>query len=151
MIPLSLILLSCLPYPGSGALMGIHGLHLINRTSRRMWLDPRRAIFWSSVMLIFPCILSMRFSMPFLTTPSGLMTTGTVFVFNPHIFVISTSRSLHLDNFSVTFTDVFRSAGIAISISMHVFSFLSLCQVYYYGSKNFWMPRYPIQWLGGKP
>jgi len=39
--------------PGSGALMGSHGLHLIDRTFRRMWLDPRRAIFCSSVMLIF--------------------------------------------------------------------------------------------------
>ena len=31
--------------PGSGALMGSHGLHSIDRTFRRMWLDPRRAIF----------------------------------------------------------------------------------------------------------
>ena len=31
--------------PGSGALMGGHGLHSIDRTFRRMWLDPRRAIF----------------------------------------------------------------------------------------------------------
>ena len=41
------------------------------------------------------------------------LTTGTVIVFNPHIFVISISRSLYLDNFSATFTDVFRSEGIA--------------------------------------
>ena len=26
--------------PGSGALMGSHGLHSIDRTFRRMWLDP---------------------------------------------------------------------------------------------------------------
>ena len=77
-------------------------------------------------MLIFPGILSMCFSMPFLTTPSALMTTGAVVVFSPHIFVISISRSLYLDNFSATFTDVFQSEGIAISISMHVFSCLSL-------------------------
>ena len=64
--------------------------------------------------------------MPFLTTPSAPMTTGTVIVFNPHIFVISTSRYLYLDNFSATFTDVFQSAGIVISISMHFFSCLSL-------------------------
>ena len=31
--------------PGSGALMGSHGLHSIDRSFRRMWLDPRRAIF----------------------------------------------------------------------------------------------------------
>ena len=77
-------------------------------------------------MLIFPGILSMCFSMSFLTTPSAPMTTGTVIVFNPHIFLMSISRSLYLDNFSATFTDVFRSEGIAIAISMHVFSCLSL-------------------------
>ena len=32
-------------FPGSAALMGSHGLHSIDRTFRRMWLDPRRAIF----------------------------------------------------------------------------------------------------------
>ena len=77
-------------------------------------------------MLIFPGILSVCFSMPFLTTPSAPMTTGTVIVFNLYIFVISISRSLYLDSFSATFTDVFRSEGIALSISMHVFSSLSL-------------------------
>ena len=68
----------------------------------------------------------MCFSMPFLITASAPMTTGTVIVFNPHIFVISISRSLYLDSFSATFTDVFQSKGIAIAISMHVFSCLSL-------------------------
>ena len=68
----------------------------------------------------------MYFSMPFLTTPSAPMTTCTVIVFNLHIFVISISRSLYLDNVSATFTDVFRSKRIVISISMHVFSCLCL-------------------------
>ena len=77
-------------------------------------------------MIIFLGILSMCFSVPFLTSPSAPMTTGTVIVFNPHIFVISISRSLYLDSFSATFSDLFRSEGIAISISMHVFSCLSL-------------------------
>ena len=77
-------------------------------------------------MLIFPGILSMCSSKPFLTTPSAPMATGTVIVFNPHIFVISISRSLYLDSVIATFTDVFRSEGIAISISMHVLCCLSL-------------------------
>ena len=110
--------------PGSGALMGSHGPHSIDRTFRRMWLDPRRAIFGSSVNL--PGILSMCFSMPFLTIPSAPMTTGTVLVFNPHICVISISRCLYWDNFYATLIDVFRSEGIAISIITHVFSCLSL-------------------------
>ena len=80
-------------------------------------------------MLIFPGILSMCFSMPFLTTPSAPLTTGTVIAFNPYIFVISISRSLYLDNFSATFTDVFRLEGIAIPIRMHVFSCSSLIMV----------------------
>ena len=52
--------------PGSEALMESHGLHSIHRTFRRMWLAPTRAIFWSCVILIFPGILSMCFSMPLL-------------------------------------------------------------------------------------
>ena len=31
--------------PGSGALMGSHGLHSSDRSFRRMWLDPRRVLF----------------------------------------------------------------------------------------------------------
>ena len=65
----------------------------------------------------------MCFSMPFLTTPSAPMTTGTVIVFNPHIFIISISRSLYLDSFSATFTDVFRSEGIC-HIYQHACLFL---------------------------
>ena len=57
------------------------------------------------------------FSTPFLTTPSAPMTTGTVIVFNPHISVISISRSLYLDSFSATFTDAFQSEEIAIYLS----------------------------------
>ena len=60
--------------------------------------------------------------MPFLTTPSAQMTT--VIVFNPHIFAISISRSLYLDSFSATFTNVFRSEGMAISISMSILAYL---------------------------
>ena len=66
----------------------------------------------------------MCFSMPFLTTLSVPMTTDVAIVFNPHIFVFSISRSLYLDNFSAT--DVLRSEGIALSISVYVFSCLSL-------------------------
>ena len=77
----------------------------------------------------FSWYLVIFFLMPFLTTPSAPITTGTVIVFNPHIFVISISRSLYLDSFSATFTDVFQSEGIAKSISMHVFSCLSLIMI----------------------
>ena len=52
----------------------------------------------------------------FLSVP---LSTDTVIVFCPHF-------SLYLDNFSATFTHVFRSEGISISISVHVFFWLSL-------------------------
>ena len=66
-------------------------------------------------MLVFPGILSMCFSVPFLITPSVPMTKGIVIVFNPHIFIISISRSLYLASFSATLTDVFGWEGIAMS------------------------------------
>ena len=66
--------------------MGSHGLHLIDRTFRRMWLDLQEGDLLK-LMLIFSGILSMCFSTPFLTTPSAPMTTGTAIVFNPHIII----------------------------------------------------------------
>ena len=88
-------------------------------TFLRMWADPRRVIFCSSVTLIFPGILFVCFSMSFLITPSALMTTGTVCVFIHHIFDISISRSLYLERFSATFTDVFWYEGTAIFIMFY--------------------------------
>ena len=46
--------------------------------------------------------------------------------FIPHIRSISISRSLHLDSFSVTFTEVFLLVGMVISMSGQRFSFLFL-------------------------
>ena len=98
----------------------------MDKTFRRICADPSRAIFWSSVTLMFPGILQICLSIPFLITPSAPMITGTICVFIPHILVISISRSLYLESFSATLTDVFRSDGTAMSINIHVFSFLFL-------------------------
>jgi len=73
-----LILLSCSPLvsdPIQGLGLQWVGLHILysimqETFSEDVTNDPRRAIFWSSVMLIFPGVLSMCFSMPFLTTYS---------------------------------------------------------------------------------
>ena len=46
------------------------------------------------------------------------MITGIVSVLIPHIRLVSTSKSLYLDSFSVTFTDVFLSDGTAVSINL---------------------------------
>ena len=45
------------------------------------------------------------------------MITGIVSVLMPHIRLVSISKSLYLDSFSVTFTDVFLSDGIAMSMN----------------------------------
>ena len=70
------------------------------------------------------------------------MTTGTIYVFIPHILVISISRSLYLESFSATLTDIFRSDGTAISMSIHVFSLIDNvkvlgCSMYGYGVNCF--------------
>ena len=133
---LPLKFLDCLCYfttiagsnPGSWALVESHCLYFcfIDGTFRRMCADLNRAIFCTFVTLIFPGFLSICFSIPFLTTPSAPMTTSTICDFIPHIFVIFISKSLNLESFSATSIDVFRSDGTAISMSIHVFSRLSL-------------------------
>ena len=57
------------------------------------------------------------------------MITGTVFVFIPHVFSISISRSFYFESFSIIFKDVFLSVGIDISISRQVLSFLSFTTI----------------------
>ena len=49
------------------------------------------------------------------------MITGIVSVLMPHIRLVSISKSLYLDSFSVTFTDVFLSDGTAMSMNLQVF------------------------------
>ena len=89
-------------------------------------MDPSSVIFCNHATLMFPGILLICLSMPFLITPSAPMTTGTICVFIPHIIAVSISSSLYLESFSATFTDVLRSYGTAMSISIHDFSFLFL-------------------------
>ena len=54
--------------PGSWALVGGHVLYIysIDKTFLRMWTDPDRAIFCSSVVLMFPRILLTGFSVTIL-------------------------------------------------------------------------------------
>ena len=54
----------------------------------------------------------MYLSIPFFISPKAPITTGIVVAFIPHIRSISISKSLHLDSFSVTFTEVFLSVGM---------------------------------------
>ena len=70
-------------------------------------------------MLTVPGILSTYFSSPFLMTVGAPMTTGIPYVPVFHILTISVSKSLYLESFSTTLTDVFLSDGTAISITWH--------------------------------
>ena len=85
---------------------------------------PSKVIFCSSLMLIWPGILPTYVSSPLLIVPSALMITGIVSVLMPHIRFVSIFKSLYLDRFSVTFTDVFLSDGTAMSISLQVYRFI---------------------------
>ena len=75
-------------------------------------------IFWISLVLMSGILL---------VTLSGLQrTTGIVSVFISHILLTSISKSLYLDNFSVNFAKVLLSDETAMSMNMHLLSFLSL-------------------------
>ena len=74
---------------------------------------PSKVIFCTSLMLFWPGILPRYFSAPFLIAPSAPIITGIVSVLMPHLRLVSISKSLYLDSFSVTFTDVFLSDGTA--------------------------------------
>ena len=61
--------------------------------------------------------------------PSDPMITGIVSVLMPHIRIVSISKSLYLDSFSMTFTDVFLSDGAVMSINLQVFVLWSLITI----------------------
>ena len=52
--------------------------YLVDSTFRKIWAVPKRLIFWSSSMLMFPGIFSSYFPWPFLSRPSAPLATGTV-------------------------------------------------------------------------
>ena len=68
------------------------------------------------------------------------MITGIVSVLMPHIRLVSISKSLYLDSFSVTFTDVFLSDGTALSMNLQVFVLWSLITIIFIGSVGCYFP-----------
>ena len=93
------------------------------------WDVPHKIVFCSSLMLIVPGIFYVCFCSPFLTSPRAPIATGIVSVFIPYILVVSISRSLYLERFSVVFNEVFLSDGTAISMSLQVSFFWSLITI----------------------
>ena len=77
----------------------------------------RRVIFCSSLMLLALWIFPKFWSIPSLS-PSVPTTSGTVSVLISHILVVSISRSLYFETFSMAFVEVFRSDGTDTSISL---------------------------------
>ena len=86
-------------------------------TFLRIRADPNMQIFWISVTLTLLDTFSMFSIIPFLAVPSA---TGITIVFICYILCISSSRSLYLLFFSISFSAMFLSDGAVISISLQV-------------------------------
>ena len=115
-------------------------------TFRIMCDVPSIAVFSSELSECFPGTASKFFLKLFVTFPVATVFTGIVVHFRFHIRCISIHKLSYFNFFSASFYTTFLSAGIATSISVHVFSFLflinisglfavtsvSVCSAYYY-------------------
>ena len=95
-------------------------------TFRIMCDVPSTAVFCSESIEWFPGIVSKFFLKLLVTLPVAPIITGIIVHFRFHIRCISTHKLLYFNFFSASFCTTFLSAGIATSISVHVFSFLFL-------------------------
>ena len=75
---------------------------------------------------MFSCTASKLFLKLLVTITVAPIITGTLVHFRFHIRCISIHKFLYFNFFSASFCTTFLSAGIATSISVHVFSFLLL-------------------------
>ena len=78
----------------------------------------KRMIFCSSLMLIAPEIFPKLCSIPLLMSASSPTITGIISVFTLRISVISISRSLYFEIFSVAFVEEFWSDDTDTSVSL---------------------------------
>ena len=90
---------------------------------------PSIAVFCSESIKCFPGIVSKFFFKLLVTNPVAPIITGTIVHFRFHIRCISIHKLLYFNFFSASFCTTFLSAGIATSISVHVFSFLFLINI----------------------
>jgi len=84
------------------------------------------AVFCSESIECFPGTASKFFLKFLVTIPVAPIITGIIVHFRFHIRRISIHKLLYFNFFSASFCTTFLSAGIATSISAHVFSFLFL-------------------------
>jgi len=87
---------------------------------------PSIAVFCSQSIECFPGRASKFFLKLLVTIPVAPIITGIIVHFRFHIPCISIHKLLHFNFSSASFCTTFLSAGIATSISVHVFSFLFL-------------------------
>ena len=95
-------------------------------TFRIMCDVPSLAVFCSESIECFPCIVSKFFLKLLVTIPVAPIITSIIVHFRFHIPCISIHKLLYFNFFSASFCTTFLSAGIATSISVHVFCFLFL-------------------------
>src|SRR5215469_2611629 len=95
-------------------------------TFRIMCDVPSTAVFCSESIECFPGIASKCFLKLLVTIPVAPVITGIIVHFRFHIRCISIHKLLYFNLFSASFCTTFLSAGVATSISVHVFSFLFL-------------------------
>ena len=74
----------------------------MDRNLLSMCTVPTGMIFCSSLMLLAAGIFPNFWSIPSLISPSATTITGTVSVLIPHILVVSVSRYLYFESFSMT-------------------------------------------------
>ena len=85
---------------------------------------PSIAVFCSVSIECFPGTASRFFLKVLVTIPVAPIITGTIVHFRFHIRCISIHKLLYFNFFSASFCTTFLSAGIATSISVHVFFLL---------------------------
>ena len=93
-------------------------------TFRIMCDVPSIAVYCSESIVCFPGTVSTFFLKLLVTIPVAPVITGTIVHFRFYIRYISIHRLLYFNFFSASFCTTFLSAGIATSISVHVFSLL---------------------------
>ena len=106
------------PWPFLGPEVPGEFFYLEDKNLPSMCAVPSTMIFCSSLMLLAPGIFPEFWSIPYLISPSEPTIIGTDSVLNPHFLVVSISRSLYFESFSMTFVEVFRSDGTDTSISL---------------------------------
>jgi len=92
----------------------------------------RIAVFCSGSIECIPCTASKCFFKLLVTIPVAPIITGTIVHERFHIRCISIYKLLYFNFFFASFCTTFLPAGIATSISVHVFSFLFYYYYYYY-------------------